>query len=132
MTHEPQKPKVAQVGGTHYETPGVLQHWDLMEAHDIAYLEANATKYIMRYDLKGTPAQDLRKAASYLDRVVAEGRTVLRVVPYEALDRFMRQGKLSDLKRALLLLILHHGHMTSIASALRMIDYAAQDLEGKA
>ena len=35
-------PLVPQVGGDHYAA--LVQHWDLCEVYDVAYLEATATK----------------------------------------------------------------------------------------
>ena len=36
------------------------------------YLRGNAVKYLWRYDRKGEPVEDLRKAAWYLDRLTDE------------------------------------------------------------
>lgn len=36
------------------------------------YLRGNAVKYLWRYDRKGKPVEDLRKAAWYLDRLTDE------------------------------------------------------------
>jgi hypothetical protein len=61
---------VPQVGGSHYERGVNLenQHWDLMDRWDIEYLVATATKYITRWDFKGTPLLDLQKSVSYLEK----------------------------------------------------------------
>lgn len=44
----------------------------LTHAEFVGYLRANVIKYIWRYDRKGAPVQDLRKAAWYLDRLTRE------------------------------------------------------------
>ena len=44
----------------------------LTHAEFVGYLRANVIKYIWRYDRKGAPVQDLRKAAWYLDRLIGE------------------------------------------------------------
>jgi len=60
---------IKQVGGEHYEYGDPdNQHWDLMDRWDIEYLPATATKYIVRFDRKGTPKLDLEKSISYLEK----------------------------------------------------------------
>ena len=44
----------------------------LTHAEFVGYLRANVLKYIWRYDRKGAPVQDLRKAAWYLRRLIGE------------------------------------------------------------
>lgn len=61
---------------SHY-TSGTIECIDAMEsalthAEFVGYLRANVIKYIWRYDRKGAPVQDLRKAAWYLDRLIGE------------------------------------------------------------
>lgn len=51
-----------QVGGSHYRSSN--QHWDFIEDHGFGYLEAAATKYLVRYDKKNG-LQDLEKARHY-------------------------------------------------------------------
>ena len=67
---------VAQVGGDHYSKTGGLcphcgqpiQHWDLVARHP--YLEAQISKYIVRWQEKGR-MEDLLKARSYFDKLMA-------------------------------------------------------------
>jgi hypothetical protein len=101
---------VEQVGGRHYEAaaPG-KQHCDLMEAHDVDYLTATATKYITRYDRKGSPAEDLAKAKSYVDRALQEQRGARRRVPLSALDTFYDANGLEPWKRMIINLLLAQG-----------------------
>ena len=66
---------VAQVGGDHYSKTsglcphcgGEIQHWDLVARHP--YLEAQISKYIVRWQEKGRE-EDLNKARSYFDKLV--------------------------------------------------------------
>ena len=63
-----------QVGGTHYQTEGSMQHWDIVyEFLEGDYLLGNATKYIFRCCKKGgrTKAiEDLQKAIHYLEKAI--------------------------------------------------------------
>lgn len=45
---------------------------DLIDATGFGYKLGNVLKYILRHEYKGNPLQDLKKAAFYLSRVVAE------------------------------------------------------------
>lgn len=61
---------------THY-TEGDIECIDAMRAAlgrvgFIAYCTGAALKYLWRYQHKGKPLEDLRKAAWYLNRVIAE------------------------------------------------------------
>jgi hypothetical protein len=77
---ELQSAVVAQVGGDHYSKTGGLcphcgqpiQHWDLVARHP--YLEAQISKYIVRWQEKGRE-EDLDKAESYFLKL----RAVLRL-----------------------------------------------------
>lgn len=60
----------------HY-TAGGLEVIDILKAKMSpeeyrGFLRGNALKYLFRYDHKGTPAQDLRKAQIYLAWLVEE------------------------------------------------------------
>ena len=97
--------EVEQVGGTHYQSS--YQHWDMAEDYDIGYLEGNATAYIQRYPLKGTPREDLEKAVSYLQKM--GNRDARRTVPQEALDRYFSVNKLKGTRAYLISLIIGTG-----------------------
>lgn len=56
-----------QVGGTHYKA--AIQHWDLVLANDIPYMEAQILLYVMRWRKKNG-IQDLEKARHYLDKLI--------------------------------------------------------------
>lgn len=61
---------VAQVGGTHYQSE--IQHWDLVVDNGIGYLEGCASKYVTRARKK-TGREDLLKAITYIDKIIAKG-----------------------------------------------------------
>jgi hypothetical protein len=63
-----QDPNSRQVGGNHYKSNS--QHWDFADTRWPGYLEATATKYIIRARRKGNLQQDLEKAVHYLEKLV--------------------------------------------------------------
>jgi len=56
-----------QIGGTHYATP--IQHWDVVIANEIPYLEAQILKYVMRWRTKDG-LDDLKKAEHFLQKLM--------------------------------------------------------------
>lgn len=56
-----------QVGGAHYKSE--FQHWDFIEMHGIGYLEAAATKYVVRHRQK-SGREDLMKALHYTNKLI--------------------------------------------------------------
>jgi hypothetical protein len=119
--------RVAQVGGSHYKARG-LQHWDVMEVFDVGYLEGQATKYIVRFDKKGTPVEDLKKAVSYVDRLLAGRDEVRRRVPGVILDQFYRDNELSEEKRNLLTLILYTGTKLDLSNSIVLMRHMIADV----
>lgn len=72
-----------QVGGGHYKADPEMQaiaeslgynrpveHWDLVIMRGYGYLQGNASKYLDRFDKKGTPIQDLMKAKHYIEKLI--------------------------------------------------------------
>lgn len=57
-----------QVGGTHYKNMKI-QHWDLVIANEIPYLDAMALKYVMRHKDKHGK-QDLEKALHFIEKMI--------------------------------------------------------------
>ncbi len=55
----------------HY-TVGKIEVLDFIIDQDLPHLPACALKYICRYRWKGNPAQDIRKAIFYLERLAKE------------------------------------------------------------
>ncbi|MBU6430390.1 MAG: DUF3310 domain-containing protein [Cyanobacteria bacterium REEB65] len=118
---------VEQVGGDHYRAD--YQHWDLCEECDIDYLAGNATAYIVRYDRKGTPLHDLRKAKSYLDKMMANRRGVNRRASLEAFDRFVAANNLGLWKVSVLQDVLLNGHLSDIALAASALELKIDQLK---
>ena len=58
---------------SHYNT-GRVEVIDAIEAWNLGFNLGNVVKYVARADYKGTPLEDLRKAAWYLNREI-EHRT---------------------------------------------------------
>lgn len=86
-----------QVGGAHYQSG--LQHWDLVEAHGVGYLEGCASKYVTRWRKKGG-LQDLEKAQHYIEKLIEyaahHGRRCRGFVPMEVLATFAKENQLTD------------------------------------
>jgi hypothetical protein len=57
-----------QVDGDHYKAE--YQHWDWVLNCDLGYLEAQATRYLQRWDKKGSPRKDLEKANHYAQKLI--------------------------------------------------------------
>jgi len=108
--------QIEQVGGSHYAATG-QQHWDMAEDWDIDYLAGNATAYILRYDRKGTPKEDLLKAKSYLERMILAGRGTKRRVSMSALQTFYRANNVTGVKARLFHLILWRGGLEDVREA---------------
>lgn len=116
-----------QVGGDHYKAD--IQHWDVMEDADVAYLEATASKYIVRWRKKGGP-QDLEKAATYLERALVEERPARRLVPADQLKALVAENKLDVWDAALLELIHLDGSQVALRSAAVLLrEKAASEQE---
>lgn len=58
-----------QVGGTHYSTPGGLQHWDIVDIFKLDYFQGQITKYVMRWNKKNG-VEDLKKAQHFLEKYI--------------------------------------------------------------
>jgi hypothetical protein len=108
--------EVAQVDGNHYAAPPGWGHWDVMEAHDIAYLEATATAYIRRWDLKGTKIKDAEKALSYL--VKMGGRGARRVLPEATFNKYSNANGQDAEQRYIAWLVLVRGGTEEVAMAV--------------
>lgn len=115
-----------QVGGDHYRAS--IQHWDLMEEHDVAYLEATASKYVTRWQKKGG-SEDLRKSATYLERALVEERDARRLVPEEKLEAFFEENGLGGWERAIIRLIHRDGTQVALMSAAILLRDKADDAD---
>jgi hypothetical protein len=58
-----------QVGGSHYQKHGMLQHWDIVHKFKLDYFQGQITKYVMRWKDKNG-IQDLKKAAHFLEKYI--------------------------------------------------------------
>lgn len=56
-----------QVGGDHYMEHGNMQPWVIIDHYKLNYWEGNALKYLLRSKDPKKRAEDLRKAAHYLE-----------------------------------------------------------------
>ena len=58
----------------HYDAAGVDLHLEPIDlVGRLDFLLGNAMKYLFRYNLKGKPEEDLRKARQYLEWYTADG-----------------------------------------------------------
>lgn len=105
--------KTQQVGGTHYQAE--LQHWDVMEKHDIEYLLATASKYLLRHRKKGG-LEDLKKSLSYVERKLEESTVIRRFAAPEDLRRLADLYSLDTIEREILML-LHNQTMGNLLRA---------------
>jgi methyl coenzyme M reductase subunit C-like uncharacterized protein (methanogenesis marker protein 7) len=58
-----------QVGGSHYQNEGKLQHWDIVSMFNLDYFQGNITKYVFRFRKKNG-IEDLKKAQHYLNKLI--------------------------------------------------------------
>jgi hypothetical protein len=114
---------VEQVGGKHYQ--GEVQHWDVMEEYDVGYLEATATKYLMRWRKKGTPRVDLGKAASYIEKALKcrpfEAQTARRLVPEHAVHAMCSAAAVHWMDRDLIARLLVTGTCLDFKEVLEKV-----------
>lgn len=67
-----------QVGGTHYQAPKGLQHWDIVIAHDLNYFEAQILRYVMRCRKKNG-LQDLYKGQHFIEKYIQDWEQINRL-----------------------------------------------------
>ena len=99
LTNSGSETFVAQEGGDHYQAE--YQHWDFVIEAEIGYLAGNATKYISRWRKKNG-VQDLLKALSYIDKMIAT-RETWTIMPFRSrwktgvlTDRFIASAGLTQ------------------------------------
>lgn len=64
-----------QVNSPAHYTKGKFEVIDVIEDNvedPYSYYKGNALKYLLRHEHKGKPAQDLKKAKWYIDRMIAK------------------------------------------------------------
>lgn len=114
---------VEQVGGKHYAAEGEAQHWDYMERYDIGYLEATATKYLMRWRKKGTPRLDLGKAASYVEKAIKcrPGQGARRLMPVAEVEAMCASARVHWMDVDIIKALLCSGSNGDFVSSLETI-----------
>lgn len=101
-----------QVGGDHYKTDKLPQHWDLAILYEWDFFQYQITKYIMRWKKKhSTPEkrlEDLKKARHFLDKYIEnaekfEAKQESSLARYEAAqskylhgDKYLCEGGWGD------------------------------------
>lgn len=63
---------------SHYEDGRKYAPWKVIADWDLNFPVGNAVKYIARYNRKGTPEEDLRKAIRYLEMELENRATNVR------------------------------------------------------
>jgi len=115
---------VPQTGGSHYEFGNVdNQHWDLMDRWDIEYLAATASKYVVRYDRKGTPKLDLEKSISYLTKQLAchPNKGCRRTIPIDDMILWYESNPVLPRKQLILELIHCQGTPRALKRAIELL-----------
>ena len=51
-----------------------METWDAITGLGLGYLEGNVVKYVSRYQYKGDPIGDLKKARAYIDKLLEQAR----------------------------------------------------------
>lgn len=112
---------VDQVGGKHYQAE--VQHWDVIEAHDVDYLLATATKYLTRWRKKGAPEVDLGKAASYIEKAIKcrPGQGARRLVSEDVLKPFYLANGVHWMDAEIMTLLLASGSHDDLVTALAKV-----------
>lgn len=59
-----------QIGGNHYKDFAITPIEYILK-NNLGFAEGNVVKYISRYDKKGTPVEDLKKAKDYVELLLA-------------------------------------------------------------
>lgn len=89
MSESTKAANAKQIGGAHYKGDEatadrandlglpVIEHWDFVVIRGYNYLQGNASKYLDRYEKKGTPIQDLEKAKHYIEKLLEVERAKL-------------------------------------------------------
>ena len=71
----------------HYKGAGGIENFDVWDAYYMDAYTANAFKYLARYNKKGAPLNDLRKALHYIEEIPNRlRRDQERVVDAPAID----------------------------------------------
>jgi hypothetical protein len=110
-----------QVDGDHYKAE--YQHWDWVLNCDLGYLEAQATRYLQRWDKKGNPRKDLEKADHYTQKLI-EGAAFI----HKETERFCEANGLQGSTRLAIHAIAQWGTIHDLKSARVHIESLLHDL----
>ena len=114
--------RVAQVGGTHYQAN--YQHWDWVEDIGMGYLEAVATKYLVRWQNKDG-LKDLKKALSYVEKLIfrIEGgrRNRVDVWDYALFRRYCQENNIQDSERDATLILYNWSKASDLSTVCEII-----------
>ena len=115
-----------QVGGDHYQRAAgrAMQHWDMVVAAGLPYLEGNATKYLARWRLKNGK-EDLKKAAHYIEKLLETGPDIRPPVSEEqikVLEEFKRPYHDDPPTLAALTFVLFWSTKSDLRNALNRIN----------
>jgi hypothetical protein len=116
---------VEQVGGSHYKAgPPGRQHWDIIEKYDIGYLEGNASKYVARWRKKGMPQRDLRKAISYVNKIIVTRRPAAarRVAPPAVISNWCYENGMDATQTEIICLLHVMGDWRAMALAQERLE----------
>lgn len=113
-----------QVGGNHYRAS--LQHWDFIEDHGFGYLEAAATKYLVRYEGKNG-LQDLEKARHYtvkLHELALTGKRMQRgFATFKEIEDFFMANNCNNMQRNCMEQIFRWQRPVDLVFAISHIDH---------
>ena len=114
-----------QVGGSHYRTRTDMQHWDLMAAHGVGYLEGQASRYVFRWRKKNG-IEDLQKARHFLLKII-EVHLRQKVkesprVPLENTVLFVQANKMHPVDGAIFAMILTWQNLQDVQRCIEQVD----------
>jgi hypothetical protein len=114
-----------QVGGTHYTTKTGLQHWDLMAAHGVGYLEGQASRYVFRWRKKNG-IEDLQKARHFLLKIIeVHLRQKVKETPRVPLENtvlFVQANRMHAVDGAIFSMILTWQSLQDVQRCIEQID----------
>lgn len=55
----------------YYKLGVKIEVWDAIEDWGLGFLDGNVVKYVARFRHKGAPIKDLKKARTYLDKLIS-------------------------------------------------------------
>jgi hypothetical protein len=115
----------SQVGGTHYRTKTGMQHWDLMAAHGVGYLEGQASRYVFRWRKKNG-IEDLQKARHFLLKIIeVHLRQKVKETPRVPLENtvlFVQANRMHPIDGAIFSMILTWQSLQDVQRCIEQVD----------